>query len=215
MNHRLAYRGALLAGLALGAPGAASAQLYLNSPSFQGGPIEPNDPLVGLPLPGATPAEYRAHRLWNLRAGLNVAALSCQSWPFLRTVANYNALLAHHSGELATAYTALEGYFRRVNGRTGPRQFDIYSTQTYQNFGRPTPEWALPTAARSPRRRSPPARASSTSWPARGCAAAQQPAAGLRTLRLHPPQIRLTPIRLVPIDCSRLPARTAGVRGPV
>ena len=39
------------------------------------------------------------------------------------------------SRELAAAYTALEGYFRRVHGaRNGPRRFDDYSTQTYNNF---------------------------------------------------------------------------------
>src|SRR6187431_1857527 len=123
--------GSLLA-MAWTAP--ASAQIYLRDPSYPAGPIEPNDPLVGLPLPGATPAEYRAHLLWNLRSGLNVAALQCQLSPYLRTVDNYNSLLAHHSRELAAAYQALEGYFRRVHGRTGPRQFDDYSTQTYNNF---------------------------------------------------------------------------------
>ena len=72
--------------------------------------------------------------LWNLRSGLNVAALQCQFSPYLRTVDNYNAILAHHSRELAAAYRALEGYFRRVGGAGGPRRFDDYSTQTYNNF---------------------------------------------------------------------------------
>lgn len=122
------------ASLALAAPAPASAQLYLYEPNFQSGPIEASDPVVGLPIPGATAAEYRAHLLWNLRAGLNVAALQCQFSPYLRTVDNYNALLAHHSRELASAYQALEAYFRRVHGNTGPRRFDEYSTQTYNNF---------------------------------------------------------------------------------
>jgi hypothetical protein len=115
-------------------PATAPAQVFLHDPVYQTGPIAPSDPLVGVPLPGATPAEYDAHLLWNLRSGLNVAALQCQFSPFLRTVDNYNSLLAHHSRELTTAYQALEGYFRRVHGRTGPRQFDDYSTQTYNNF---------------------------------------------------------------------------------
>ena len=129
---RLLALGAAAAGMAMAAP--ASAQVYLYDPTFQSGAIEPNDPLVGLPLPQATPAEYRAHLLWNLRSGLNVAALQCQFSPFLRTVDNYNALLAHHSRELATAYQALEAYFRRVHGAQGPRRFDDYSTTTYNNF---------------------------------------------------------------------------------
>jgi hypothetical protein len=123
-----------LAALWLAMPAAAGAQLFLTDPGFRSGPIEPSDPLVGLPMPGATPAEYRAHLLWNMRSGLNVAALQCQFSPYLRTVGNYNAILAHHSRELATAYTTLEGYFRRVAGRNGPRQFDQYSTQTYNGF---------------------------------------------------------------------------------
>ena len=124
-----------LAALALaGAAAPASAQVLLNDPQIPSGPLEANDPMVGLPLPGATPAEYRAHLLWNLRAGLNVAALQCQFSPYLRTVDNYNALIAHHSRELASAYSALESYFRRVNGNQVPRRFDDYSTQTYNGF---------------------------------------------------------------------------------
>jgi hypothetical protein len=125
---------ALAALVALGLAAPARAQLFLVTPAYPSAPIDGSDPLVGLPLPGATPAEYRAHLLWNLRSGLNVAALQCQFSPFLRTVGNYNALLAHHNRELAAAYTALEGYFRRVSGRNGPRQFDLYSTQTYNGF---------------------------------------------------------------------------------
>ncbi len=116
----------------VGAP--ATGQVLLNDPQIQSSPIEPKDPQGGLPLPGATPAEYRAHLLWNLRSGLNVAALQCQFSPYLRTVDNYNGLLAHHSRELAAAYRSLEGYFRRVAGNQGPRRFDDYSTQTYNGF---------------------------------------------------------------------------------
>lgn len=121
-------------GLLAAAAAPASAQLFLYEPQYPSGPIDPSDPMVGLPMPGATPAEYRAHLLWNLRSGLNVAALQCQFSPYLRTVDNYNAFLGHHGRELAAAYQALEGYFRRVHGRNGPRRFDDYSTQTYNNF---------------------------------------------------------------------------------
>lgn len=125
---------AVAALVGLGAAMPATAQLFLYEPNLQSGPIEASDPLVGLPIPGANANEYRAHMLWNLRAGLNVAALQCQFSPYLRTVDNYNAILAHHSRELASAYQTLEAYFRRIHGRTGPRQFDEYSTQTYNNF---------------------------------------------------------------------------------
>jgi hypothetical protein len=123
-----------LAAAAAMLPQAASAQLYLTQPDFRGGPIEPSDPLVGIPIPGATAAEYRSHLLWNLRAGLNVAALQCQFSPYLRTVANYNGILAHHSGELASAYSTLGNYFKRIHGAKGMKAFDDYSTATYNNF---------------------------------------------------------------------------------
>jgi hypothetical protein len=113
----------------------AAAQIFLTQPDFKPGPIEGSDPLVGLPIPGATAAEYRAHLLWNLRAGLNVAALQCQFSAFLRAVPNYNGILAHHSTELASAYTTLNNYFKRVHGAVkGQKLFDDYSTSTYNNF---------------------------------------------------------------------------------
>ena len=131
-------RTAALAVTALGvaAPQAASAQLFVNEPDLKAAPIEGNDPLVGLPVPGASPAEYRAHLLWNLRAGLNVAALQCQFAPYLRAVDNYNSLLAHHAEELATAYTAMNDYFKRVQGNPakGQKAFDDYTTITYNNW---------------------------------------------------------------------------------
>ena len=126
--------GAVAGTCAIAGASPAAAQVLLYDPQIASSPIEANDPLVGLALPGATPTEYRAHLLWNLRSGLNVAALQCQFSPYLRTVDNYNAILAQHSSELATAYRALEGYFRRTAGASGPRRFDDYSTQTYNNF---------------------------------------------------------------------------------
>ncbi len=120
------------AGLLAATP--AAAQILLYDPQIPSGPIDPGDPLVGVPLPGATDAELRAHLMWNVRSGLNVAALQCQFSPYLRTVDNYNGVIDHHAAELRQAYATLEGYFRRVHGRTGPRQFDDYSTQTYNNF---------------------------------------------------------------------------------
>lgn len=202
--------GLVLAGsVAFAAPNAAPAQLFLNSPNFASGPIEPSDPLVGLPMPGATPAEYRAHLLWNLRAGLNVAALQCQFSPYLRTVPNYNALIAHHSRELATAYTALEGYFRRTAGRAGPRRFDEYSTQTYNNFSTLQAQIGFCQTA---------ARISKEALAARKGELGQLAQARMRELRssLRPfydsysfarVPIRLTPITFAPRDCSRLPRR--------
>lgn len=119
----------------LATAGPAPAQLYISQPNLRAATIEPGDPLVGLPLPGATAAEHRANLLWNLRAGLNVAALQCQFSDYLRAVPNYNGLLAHHSAELAAAYTTLNNYFKRVHGAAkGQKAFDDYSTITYNNW---------------------------------------------------------------------------------
>jgi hypothetical protein len=196
---------AAFATIGLAAP--ASAQLFLVPPAFPSAPIEGNDPLVGLPLPGATPAEYRAHMLWNLRSGLNVAALQCQFSPFLRTVGTYNALLAHHNRELAAAYSALEGYFRRVNGRTGPRQFDLYSTQTYNGFSSLNAQLGFcQTAARIGKE------ALATPKGQFGQLAAMRMREFRSSLIAAPDgynftrvQPRLTPIALSPRDCAGLP----------
>lgn len=131
----LAKTAALVVCATVGLAAPAGAQVLLYDTTIPTGPIEPNDPIVGIAIPGATPAEYRAHLLWNLRSGLNVAALQCQFSPYLRTVDNYNGIInGQHARELTAAYQSLEGYFRRVHGRTGPRRFDDYSTQTYNNF---------------------------------------------------------------------------------
>ena len=191
--------------LALPAP--AAAQLFLVPPVYPSAPIDGSDPLVGLPLPGATPAEYRAGLIWNLRSGLNVAALQCQFSPYLRTVGNYNALIAHHNRELAAAYTALEGYFRRVKGRTGPREFDLYSTQTYNGFSAFNAQLGFcQTAARIGRE------ALATPKGQFGQLAANRmrefrgsliPAPDGYSFTRAP--VRLTPIALSPRDCSNLP----------
>jgi hypothetical protein len=130
--------------IAVGAAAPASAQIFLTSPNYRPGPIEPSDPLVGIPIPGATPSEYRANLLWNLRAGLNVAALQCQFSPFLRVVQNYNGILAHHSEELAAAYTVLNNYFKRVKGAVaGQKAFDDFSTVTYNNWSTLQAQWGF------------------------------------------------------------------------
>jgi len=148
---RLMFRSALagLAALLLALPAAAPAQLFVTDPVFATGPIDGSDPLVGLPLPGATPVELRAHLLWNLRSGLNVAALQCQFSPFLRTVDSYNTIINQHARELAAAYTVLQGYFRRAGARAPGGNFDRYSTMTYNNFSTLHAQYAFcQTAAR-------------------------------------------------------------------
>src|SRR3546814_13731339 len=98
-----------------------SAQLFIYPPDFSGPPVTTLEPGIALPLPGATPDEVRSSLIWNLRAGLNVAALQCQFSPFLGTVRNYNQLLRHQAAELDRARASLERYFKRVHSKAGPR----------------------------------------------------------------------------------------------
>ncbi len=135
----MGYRSRLLAVAAtLQLAGAAQGQLFWNPPDFRGAPVRGDEPGIGLPLPGATSAEIDANLLWNMRAGLNVAALQCQFSPGLMTVRNYNNVIRHHSAEFARAYTALGGYFKRIAGKqqtaAGQTALDQYTTRTYNGF---------------------------------------------------------------------------------
>lgn len=142
----IAWRAAAAAAAVAAAfPAPAGAQLFFYNPDIKTGPIDAGDPIVGEPLPGATPAEQRAVLLWNLRAAMNVAALQCQppspgghGGPvppdYMRAAPNYNGFIAHHAVELAAAYQTLGKYFLRTNGPKGANLFDQYSTRTYNSF---------------------------------------------------------------------------------
>jgi len=112
----------------------AAAYLFWVQPNFAGGPVVGDEPGLGLPMPKATPAELRAHMLWNMRAGLNVAALQCQFSPILQTVPNYNNLLRKDADELNSAYKTLSNYFKRTGGKTWQKALDQYTTRTYNGF---------------------------------------------------------------------------------
>lgn len=122
----------MLLGAGMASP--ASAYLFWIKPDFAGAPVRGDEPGIGLPMPKATEKEIRSHLLWNMRAGLNVAALQCQFSPPLMTVKNYNSLLSQHGRELTEAYTSLEGYFKRTGGKTWRTAFDQYTTKTYNGF---------------------------------------------------------------------------------
>lgn len=125
----------LIATLASGALAErASAYLYWSQPSIAGAPVRGDEPGIGLAMPDATPAELQAHLLWNMRSGLNVAALQCQFSPILRVVPNYNNMLNQHAKELTAAYKALGGYFKRTGGKNWQTALDQYTTKTYNGF---------------------------------------------------------------------------------
>ena len=124
----------LAAGLFASAP--ASAQFFLKSYDFRGGPVTGLEPELGMPLPGATPAEVRAGLVWNLRSALNVAALQCDFAPMLLTVDHYNAMIKDHGAELKRAFDTLNKYFVRTakTKAAGSSAFDRFGTRTYSAF---------------------------------------------------------------------------------
>ena len=130
-----ARRCVLLLSAGFFAPSPANAQLFWLAPDFTGAPLAGYEAGMGVPLPGATPAEERAAIAWNLRSGLNVAALQCTE-PTLRILENYNALLSDHNVELAQVFKTLSGYFKRTNkvARVGERALDTFGTKTYSGF---------------------------------------------------------------------------------
>lgn len=81
-----------------------------------------------------TPAEARAHAVWNMRAALNVAALQCQYSRWLKTVPNYNDMLNNHSDELAKTVITLRGHFVRYFKRGGATEFDRFNTRLYSSY---------------------------------------------------------------------------------
>ncbi len=114
----------------------ASAQFFMKNPDYSGEPVRGDEDGLFVPLPGATPAELRAGVVWSLRAALNVAALGCDFEPVLLTAPNYNAVLADHKAELASAFSTLEKYFARTNKvkKSAQSAFDRYQTRVYSGF---------------------------------------------------------------------------------
>jgi len=118
-------------------PSTASAAFFWKAPDLRGDPVTGAEPgVITGPLTGATPAELRAALLWNLRSGLNVAALQCQFEPTLLTRNQYNAMLDNHREELGQAYQVLTGYFNRTdkNKKVAQTKLDQYGTRTYSSF---------------------------------------------------------------------------------
>lgn len=114
----------------------AQAQVFWSPPDFSGPPLVGYEDGMGSPLPGATMVEQKAAIVWNMRSGLNVAALQCNFDPTLRTLENYNAILSNHSVELNAAFKTLSAYFKRVNKtpQAGQKALDTFGTRTYSGF---------------------------------------------------------------------------------
>lgn len=123
-------------GLAMIAGSPASAQFYYQNYDYNGAPVRGDEPGIGQPMPGATPAEMTAGLVWTLRSALNVAALQCQFEPTLLTVGNYNAILLDHRDELKATWDTLGKYFKRTTKtpREAQTALDQFGTRTYSSF---------------------------------------------------------------------------------
>jgi|FEC22Drversion2_1045045.scaffolds.fasta_scaffold00019_54 hypothetical protein len=97
------------------------------------------------PEPGARPSPPPAllspiHRdlsdlemVWHVRAGLNVAALSCSSRVGSGVIADYNGFLRGKQALLTAAYEAKADRFR-AQGGNWQRALDTHMTQLYNHF---------------------------------------------------------------------------------
>lgn len=143
-------RSALSALLLIGAAAMpAQAQVFWQPPNFSGAPVTTYEDGIGIALPGATTAEQKAAIIWNVRSGLNVAALQCGFDPTLRTAENYNAVLTNHSSELNAAFATLTAYFKRTNSdpKAAQKALDTFGTRTYSSFSSVGSQYGFCTAA--------------------------------------------------------------------
>lgn len=76
-------------------------------------------------------------RTWNLRSGLNVAALNCLRAEHVALVGNYRDLLKKHSRELSNTNSALQTEYRKRFGASYRNNQDAYMTRVYNYFALP------------------------------------------------------------------------------
>ncbi|MCW1431021.1 hypothetical protein [Novosphingobium sp. JCM 18896] len=117
---------------AIAAAGLAGASLMLGSCGLFDRPAKPAVASRPAARPAPRPAlfERRAEgseAIWGLRAGLNVAALSCRGRGRQPVAPAYARMLTRHRGLLATAY-------REEQGRQGLGAFDRQQTRVYNTF---------------------------------------------------------------------------------
>jgi hypothetical protein len=135
-DESMKVRSVLLVGMSVAVAHPAAAQIFWQAPDFRGTPIITGEAGIGIPMPGATPAEESAAIAWQLRSGLNVMALQCQFDKTLLAQDSYNGILVNHREELAKVYTTLNGYFLKL-GKTKKAAQDLldrYGTKNYTSF---------------------------------------------------------------------------------
>lgn len=115
---------------ALAAAGTVVASLTLASCGHHSKPVAAVRPLpqpvVQAPV-ASIPQARSSETVWSLRAGLNVAALSCRGPGRQPVAVPYAQLLTRHDALLATAYL-------QEQGRQNPETFDRQQTRLYNTF---------------------------------------------------------------------------------
>lgn len=125
---------------------------YVPPPPVVAAPVRPQFNLTGIVAPQLlTDGTYLtpnrtvspAGAIWHLRAGLNVAALSCRGPQDYALAGQYNALIAAHRAELARAQAALTAEQGGVAGH------DDAMTRLYNYYALPPaqPEFCRAAAA--------------------------------------------------------------------
>ena len=76
-------------------------------------------------------------KLWNVRSGLNVAALNCRSSTHLTLASNYSAFLQKHRRQLSRTNRTLASQYREEQGRSYRDAQDAYMTRVYNYFALP------------------------------------------------------------------------------
>ena len=76
-------------------------------------------------------------KLWNVRSGLNVAALNCLQAEHSALVSNYRTFLKRHQRQLSRTNRALASEYRKQHGRSYRSAQDAYMTRVYNYFALP------------------------------------------------------------------------------
>jgi hypothetical protein len=93
--------------------------------------------------PGQSPLEAA----WHVRAGLNVAALSCTGGNALAR--DYNLFLQRQKAPLARAYAEEQARYRAAHGSDGQRELDRHMTKLYNHFAWPPAQQGFCAAAKA------------------------------------------------------------------
>lgn len=119
-------------------------------------PEPPNGAAADTPVPPLGPDGVRqtvnanlspAQITWNLRSGLNVAALNCLSPQDAPILGAYKTFLERHEKQLAATNRALDGEFRQIYGGEYHTERDRYMTRVYNYFALPPAQDAFCAAA--------------------------------------------------------------------